>query len=260
MSPPTSPIGTPPEPQPSGIEPPWPRSQTIQATPAGPCYIGLPQQDLIAQRLARDGAFEPELVALALALLGERPPGVVVDVGANVGSFALPLADRLPRHRLHCFEAQRLVAYQLCGAVALNGLAQVHVHHLAVGAQAGTVDITLPDYRVEGNLGALSLDARINRLRGACSVGAVEAVAMVRLDDLGLEDVRLLKIDVEGMELAVLEGAQALLGRCGWPPVVFESWSAPWYEGHHRALVAWLTGRGYEITSLGDNHVARWVG
>lgn len=71
--------------------------------------------------------------------LQAQPPGTVIDVGANIGSFAIALALNAPDFRLLCFEAQRLVAYQLAGAVALNGLASVHVFHQAVGDTLGDI-------------------------------------------------------------------------------------------------------------------------
>ncbi|WP_214278586.1 hypothetical protein, partial [Escherichia coli] len=74
-------------------------------------------------------------------------------------SFAIALALNAPDFRLLCFEAQRLVAYQLAGAVALNGLASVHVFHQAVGDTLGDIEITAPDYAIEPNVGAMSLDS-----------------------------------------------------------------------------------------------------
>lgn len=54
------------------------------------------------------------------------------------------------------------------------------------------------------------------------TTGHTEAVSLVTLDDIGIERAALLKIDVEGMELAVLRGAATLLRRCR-PVVYFEA-------------------------------------
>jgi FkbM family methyltransferase len=236
---------------------PWPASSLVQFAPGELRYIGFAQRDLIAQRLQACGTFEPEVVNAALRLLQQQPPGTVLDVGANIGSFSLPVAAANPGHRLICYEAQRLVAYQLCGAAALNGLSNIHVSHAAVAQQGGgTMQIAMPDYGLEANIGAMSADARINALRGACTRGVAEAVRVVCLDDLPVTDLRLLKIDVEGMELPVLRGAEALLARNGYPPIIFECWNADWFEADRLALFAWFARHGYQLQGLGDNFVA----
>jgi FkbM family methyltransferase len=237
----------------------WPTSYLIQSKSAGLNFIGLPNKDLIAQRLRDDGSFEPELLALAATFLSAAGPGIVIDVGANIGSFALPVAAAFPQQDVICFEAQRLVSYQLCGAVALNGFSNVEVRHAAVSDHAGVLEFAAPNYAVETNIGAMSLDSRINGIRGACTQGAVERVQMIRLDDLPISDLRLLKIDVEGMELAVLRGAEALLARNSYPPILCECWNAEWFEADRLALFAWFAQHGYQLQGLGDNFVATQI-
>lgn len=239
---------------------PWPASDLIQSRSTGLSFIGLPDKDLIAQRLRDEGSFEPELLALAATFLDAAGAGTVIDVGANIGSFALPVAAAFPQQSIVCFEAQRLVSYQLSGAVALNGFSNVEVIRAAVSDHAGVLEFAAPNYAVETNIGAMSLDARINGLRGACTQGAVERVQMIRLDDLPLTDLRLLKIDVEGMELAVLRGAEALLARNGYPPILCECWNAAWFETDRLALFTWFAQFGYQLQGLGDNFVATQMG
>lgn len=234
----------------------WPVSDLIRSRPGGLCFIGLPGKDLIAQRLRDEGAFEPELLALASTALQTAGPGTILDVGANIGSFALPVATAFPQQNVICYEAQRLVSYQLCGAVALNGLSNVEVRHAAVSDHVGVLEFAAPDYEVETNIGAMSLDSRINVVRGACSRGANERVPVIRLDDLPLTDLRLLKVDVEGMELSVLRGAAALLQRNGHPPVLFECWNAEWFEVDRLALFTWFAEHGYGFHGIGDNYIA----
>lgn len=236
----------------------WPCSQLIELRSVGTrtTLLGLPASDLIAQAVQRDGGFEAGLAELAAAQLAGQAPGTVIDVGANIGTFAVPLALAAPQHRLMCFEAQRLVAYQLSGSVALNGLAQIHVHHLAVGDEVKAVEITMPDYAAEPNVGAMSIDAEVNALRGATTQGEREWVQMITLDSLAVDDLRLLKIDVEGMELAVLRGAARLLARNGYPPILAECWQNDWFDAYRVKMEAWFAEAGYELRKLGDNYLA----
>ncbi|WP_214279265.1 hypothetical protein, partial [Escherichia coli] len=48
--------------------------------------------DLIAESIRRDGGFESSLAEMAMEQLQAQPPGTVIDVGANIGSFAIALA------------------------------------------------------------------------------------------------------------------------------------------------------------------------
>lgn len=234
----------------------WPKSTIIQTSIKDIAYIGLPKNDLIAQRLQKFGTFEPEVNLAAIGFLSGHSSGSIVDIGANIGSFTLPLAMQFPNFEFICFEAQRLVSYQLAGSVALNGLSNVFVRHAMVSDFQGKHTILVPDYAVETNIGALSLDSHINSLRGACTAGALEQVDVIKLDDLDSSNVRLLKIDVEGMELAVLKGGENLLRRFNFPPILFECWGADWFKKDREALLSWISDRGYEIQQMGDNFVA----
>src|SRR5262249_31004038 len=136
----------------------------------------------------------------------ERPL-VTVDVGANLGAITVPLARALGDNGIvHAFEPQRLVYYMLCGNVALASLENVHCHRLARGDQPGRCD--LPAYRLDKivNIGAYQLEKTGDTDFDGVVEGATETVEAVTLDSFGLEMLDILKIDVEGMELKVLQG------------------------------------------------------
>jgi hypothetical protein len=81
---------------------------------------------------------------------------------------------------------------------------------------------------------------------------------LMTLDSIGFEDVRLLKIDVEGHELEVLKGGIETLKANNYPPIIFEAWTwKPWYQEKRTALFDYLKGHGYNIIELGQNNIAR---
>src|SRR5260370_29190698 len=88
-----------------------------------------------------------------------------------------------------------------CGTLALNAIDNVFAQRRAVGQT--TVPITVPsvDYAKPGNFGAVSLAGSREG----------EIVPLVTIDSLALPSCHLIKIDVEGMELDVLEGATGTL-------------------------------------------------
>jgi FkbM family methyltransferase len=137
------------------------------------------------------------------AFFAEAAPGdVFYDIGAHGGLYTLTyLAHR--GGTVHSFEPQ---PEELLVNLRLNGQPTDRVHAVALGDRAGTVRMT-------------------TRERSSNHVDAVAGereVPIVRLDDYGREHAlpnpRWIKIDIEGMELPALRGAEALLRRA--QPVV----------------------------------------
>ena len=131
------------------------------------------------------------------------PGSVVADVGANIGAIAVPLAQHAgPTGCVYAFEPERIAFQTLCANVALNSLANVECVHAAVGASHETLHLPELRYDLEANFGGVEL--------AAFSTG--RPVRQVMLDDyLELARFTLVKIDVEGMECAVIAGARELL-------------------------------------------------
>lgn len=142
---------------------------------------------------------EAELQLLTTLL---QPGAVVVDVGANLGTHAIRLAQAVgPTGAVFAFEPQRVMHQLLCANATLNGLTWLRCLHGAVGAAPGGLVVPDVDYAAPGNFGGLSL--------GSWREG--ETVPVFTLDALGLPRCHLLKVDVEGMEAQVLDGARGLL-------------------------------------------------
>lgn len=149
-----------------------------------------------------------------LMLVSRLPDNcVVVDAGANIGLVAVPAALAVqPRGGVvHAFEVQRMLCYALCGSAALNDLENLIVRNQALGSTVGTLRASKPDYGQPQDFGLLSLVDQ--------SAPQPETVDVVTIDSLGLPRLDFLKIDVEGMEIEVLQGARTSINRhrpWGW--------------------------------------------
>lgn len=127
----------------------------------------------------------------------------VIEVGANIGALTVPLAQFVgPQGNVVAFEPQRVLFQTLCANVALNGLTNVRTVHAAVGAESGSVTLPKIDYATPGMFGAHSIE-------DATDGEQVQLIALDRF--LRTDRCRLIKIDVEGMEAQVIEGARALI-------------------------------------------------
>ena len=148
-----------------------------------------------------DGSYEPHVAATLDRLLG--PGDVFVDVGANVGYHTFRAAARVGRDgRVVAVEANPENARLIAHTIEVNSLGNVELVPLALGARRGYVYFGT---HVGSNGGFLP--------EGASGSGRGTIVPTMALDDLGLDRVSVVKIDVEGAEAIVLDGALATIER-----------------------------------------------
>jgi FkbM family methyltransferase len=141
------------------------------------------------------------------------PGGTLIDIGANVGLHSIKLARRRNDVRIVAFEPVGSSVECLRRNIRKNSVAEkIEVHQLALASHTGKVRITRG---LQGTNFVLPSDApAANR--------AVESVPCCRLDDL-VEDrtgsVDLIKCDVEGSELGVMQGGIRTIQRL--KPTIF---------------------------------------
>jgi len=149
----------------------------------------------------------------------------LLDIGSNIGTHTLAFAQfDFPGLNVHAFEAQRQVYYMLAGTIALNSLANVYCHHVAVSNVSGQeIRIPMVNYDSKSNFGSYEIEkAKFSDTADMYLAGQYEMIRTIRIDDMALSDVKLLKIDVEGMEDKVIEGAQETI-RTNRPLVFIET-------------------------------------
>ena len=173
-------------------------------------------RDMIAREVFFTGAYGPQETALLGSIL--RPGATFVDVGANWGYFTLLGAHLVgPGGQVAALEPDPRLFATLAANVAVNGLAQVAV--LPVAAAEHDAPLTLAGYAEDGgNWGVSSLVAPGD---GPCFTVHGRPVDVV-LDELGIERVELLKMDIEGAEVAALEGMADGLARGRYRRVLLE--------------------------------------
>lgn len=163
-----------------------------------------PMEESVCAHLIAHGTWEPWIAKVVLSLL--RPGDRVVEVGGHVGFYTVAMAHRVgPSGSVLTFEANPRLAALSAKSVRLNGYASwVQIVQKVASDSAGAVRFSIS--RQYGGGGHVYVGD--NALGGDTQVLEVEAI---RLDDLDLPNVRLLRIDAEGSEPLILLGAENLL-------------------------------------------------
>lgn len=198
---------------------------------------GYPGEHIFSRIKARKEPYEYDLLQFMHQILGE---GLVIDVGANLGNHSIYFASVMGR-RVVAIEPEPGNLAALRRNVDANGLGdQVAIHAVAAWNEAGRIEL---EQQIEGNRGTF-----------AGHEAAAGSIPAERLDSLiGDATVGLIKIDVEGAELRVIEGARGILERSR-PILVVES-HGPETTAALTALLAPLGYRPCAVLGLSDNYV-----
>jgi len=211
-------------------------------------------------QMLEQGSFDPEEVGLAMHFLNRRRQhfgdGVVaIDCGANIGVHTVEWARHMAGWgEVVALEAQERIYYALAGNIAINNCFNARALHAAVGAASGSMRIPQPNYNQAASFGSLELKkGPRNEFIGQAidySDENCREVPVQPLDALGLKRVDFIKIDVEGMELEVLQGASGIIARHR-PQMLIEV-----IKSDSAQLQAFLAAAGYKVFPSGINLVA----
>lgn len=179
--------------------------------------------------------------------------GVLVDVGANLGIVTSLMGTLWPTRPIHSFEPAPSTFDALQKTAALNDLRNATLNNTAVGAEPGVLSFqTVPSSRATAKIAAASQTSR------PTSSGTTISVPSVSLDTYAeehdIDQIALLKADVEGFEPLVFDGARRLLQEQAvriiyfemCPPLLNDAGFAPTRPGEM------LREHGYELFRVTD--------
>lgn len=172
--------------------------------------ISVPRRSTFAWKLAKYGAYEPKHTNWLLhnihPNMDSQTNGIIVDVGANFGWYSCVLGKSFPCLTVISIEPEPATFALLEKNISSSECKNIYAIQSGAGAESGVMDLYVSGGDNSGLHSAIPIK----------DFGDVVKVKIAKLDDLlatfpGI--VELLKIDVEGFELSVINGAEKTLRR-----------------------------------------------
>lgn len=184
--------------------------------------------------------FREVVVQDGLGVVLAREPRVILDAGAHIGLGTLSLAHRYPHARIISLEVDPGNLEMLRRNT--EGMGQVTVLHQALWSGRSRVSIKNP----EAPTYAYQVTAE-----GSHHGGAVESVGVADvMQDFALDEIDLLKIDIEGAEIEVFSAAdRSWVGRVGVVVIELHDWLR---EGCSQSVLAALASQSWVRSQHGE--------
>lgn len=200
------------------------------------------------------GAYEKQTLLMLQDLMNNhRRSGIFMDIGANIGVHSLFMS----RHAtsVHSFEPYELVRSSLEKNIALNHISNITVHPVGLGNTTEELQYFAPTGFNRGTGSFVeSHETHNNRALHKLRVEAADAY----LAAMGLHEVDVIKIDVEGFERYVLSGMKMTLESAR--PVIFMEYSASTRKSLESAVeLISLLPKEYEIRKFNSTSNAYWL-
>lgn len=197
--------------------------------------------------------YEPDLSRCIVNLLSRSEKPLFLDVGANIGLVTLNILAEIPHTLIHAFEPSPHQYKLFKKTIHANGLEnRVILHAAALSSEAGTCD-----FAIHNTVDASGDGFKDTGRAGPAHFITVECYTLDHWWELtGRPSVTAAKIDTEGSEFMVLQGARLLLDSCR--PVVFmEIWpgNIKVYPFEVEDIISWLNQKGYGLYTLAGDPV-----
>jgi FkbM family methyltransferase len=175
------------------------------------CLV-FPDDEVVAKDFALSGNYEQSIIQWATTLID--PKTIFLDIGAHVGTYSLAFAKVCAG--VHSFECSPKTFNYLCANIALQDMNYtITPHRTALGDAVGTIPYYLRSPKDGGGNSCMDFKDKVS---------ASLDVPVTTLDSFKLTNIGFIKMDVEGFEAKVLEGARETLRSNGYPRILFESW------------------------------------
>lgn len=161
----------------------------------------------VERQIINNGIYGPHILSFMVSFLSQE--SIILDVGANIGAYTVPLAKTFPKTEVHAFEPNPYAIARLRRNIALNKLSNVRLYEMGLGDEPCVLELNAFNSKDLGSSSFVSPQR-------AESESELIPVKVEKLDNIyakGTQEVSLIKIDVQGFEFKVLKGACELISR-----------------------------------------------
>ncbi len=227
-------------------------SYTLEETAQqGKFFIDTSNNDAIKSNLKHARGWEVHLLDHIKKYC--KPGSIAMDLGAHIGTHTVPMSKYVGNSgTVYAFEPNKKIYRELCYNLASNNLTNVIPVRSAVGNSHEIITIETPDPNNEGG----SVARTTSDLKNG------NAAYVLNLDRLNLNNVSFMKIDVEGYEANVINGARETIMR-NRPVILIEIWDdnqAKKYVGtdnHRQTNIDLMKEFNYSVQNIsGDDFIA----
>jgi FkbM family methyltransferase len=185
-------------------------------------HMSVEESDTVIYLSLRNGyLFEKYTVMFVNSYIEED--GIFVDIGGNIGCISIPVANMVPKGKVHSFEPFERTIEVLKYNIKKNKIKNIVVYPNAVGHKNmnTTLSNTVMDVDIKtGNISEKSMTEHMNS--GSVRLGSKgQKVKMTTLDSRVFDKLDFIKVDVEGAESLVFYGAKKTIKE-HVPIIIFE--------------------------------------
>lgn len=183
-------------------------------------YFHCDPASVIEGEIIKKGLFDQTILDIAKDFV--IPGSIILDIGANIGAYTIPLAKIFPDCAVYAFEPNPAVSLRLRNNIEVNRIKNVSIFELGLSDRAGTQNFFAIKQKTSGqyDYGLSSF------VKSAVKIDSADSI-QVRIDTLDdilrkpEKPIGFLKIDVQGFEYNVLAGGLELIERHK-PCIIFE--------------------------------------
>lgn len=207
-------------------------------------------RNYIERRIFRRGIFDHDCIFVMRALLKQMKNPVVFDVGANIGNHALSMAPL--SQMVYCFDPSEFTNPYLQQNIYINQMHNVKPFSFGLGRQ----NLRSKFYICRDNPGGSGFNNQYSKKTRKFTVE--ETQAEIRKGDEfveqnNIQQIDLIKIDVEGFELDVIHGMAGAITRCR--PIIFMEWDkAEVKRRFFSENILQTVLKNYDIFAINDNY------
>jgi len=192
----------------------------------------------VVRRHLKNGSWEKHISKLLYD--NARPNTNVIDIGAFIGTHTLALSDISSKGNgtVYSFEPQPWACDTIKSSIKANNIKNVKVYNIALSNKSGSIQFC------SDNTGGSTICTEKNK--SINSWNSNYNVKMRPLDSYNFKNISIMKIDVEGHEISVLEGALNTINR-NRPKILIEVWNRP---KRQKEFLAFMRKINYKVKKI----------